>query len=294
MQQGMRGKSKLWRNLGVTIVIIGLVAVALGVWQRSNARQQDALEQYTVDRGTLQRFVTGAGRVAAINRETLVAQSGGQVGTVQVAVGTVVEKGDFIMRMADGRGVIAPRQGEVTALFVRANEWVNPGARLAEITDFASLEVVAQVDELDIAKLSLGQEVTVDILALQGENVTGQITFLGREGVVTGGVTTFAVRVSLPNPENILVGMSAEIRIATARAADVLIVPVQAVFFDGDQALVNLQGEGNLLTRQKVVIGLSDGVFVEIMQGLVAGQVVSYEKPAAIRSPNTPGPMGGR
>ncbi len=71
-------------------------------------------------------------------------------------------------------------------------------------------------------------------------------------------------------------------------------MPVQAVFFDGDQALVNLQGEGNLLTRQKVVIGLSDGVFVEIMQGLVAGQVVSYEKPAAIRSPNTPGPMGGR
>ncbi|MBS3938978.1 MAG: HlyD family efflux transporter periplasmic adaptor subunit [Peptococcaceae bacterium] len=294
MQQGNKSRSRLWRNLGVTIVIIGALLAAFGVWRQSNVRQQDSQALHTLVRGNLQRFVTGTGRVAAINRETVVAQSGGQIGQLPVAVGTVVEKGELLMRMADGRVINAPRQGEVTSLFVRANEWVNPGARLLEITDFDNLEVVAQVDELDIAKLSLGQEVAVDIIALQGENVTGQITFLGREGVVTGGVTAFAVRVSLPNPENILVGMSAEIRIETARAVDVLIVPVQAVFFDGDQALVYLQGDNNLRERQKVVVGLSDGIYVEIKQGLEQGQVVAYEKPIAVRSPNMPGPLGGR
>jgi len=261
----------------------------------SNARGADNAEYefHTVGRGSVARTVTGTGRVAPVDEELVFSPSGGQVVGLAVALGDTVTKGEILLRMSDGKVITAPRQGEVTVLFVRHNEWVNPGARLVEITDFTKLEITAQIDELDIAKLSHGQRANVDIIALRDEEITGNITSIAREGVLAGGVTTFAVKVSLPNPAGLLVGMSAEIRVETARASDVLVVPIIAVFYEEEKPLVFWRNAQGMLERRSVGLGLSDGSQVEITSGLAENDVVAFIKPAPQETPRLPGPMRG-
>lgn len=277
------------------VLAFSLLLVAGAFFVLSNARGADNAEYefHTVGRGVVARTVTGTGRVAPVDEELVFAPSGGQVVELAVALGDTVTKGETLLRMSDGKVITAPRQGEVTVLFVRHNEWVNPGARLVEITDFAKLEITAQVDELDIARLSQGQSAEVDIIALRDEEITGTITSIAREGVLAGGITTFAVKVSLPNPAGLLVGMSAEIRVETARSSDVLVVPIIAVFYEEEKPLVFWRNEQGQLERRPVVLGLSDGSQVEIKSGLAENDVVAYIKPAPPENPGLPGPMRG-
>jgi len=277
------------------VVAVSLVLLTGAFFALGGARSSDnaVYEFHTVDRGVVARTVTGTGRVAPVNEEVVLAPSGGQVVELAVDVGDTVAKGEVLLRMSGGNTITAPRPGEVTVLFARHNEWVNPGARLVEITDFAKLEITAQVDELDIAKLSVGQSVSVDIIALRDEDITGQITSIAREGVLAGGITTFAVKISLPNPAGLLVGMSAEIRAETARVSDVLVVPIMAVFYEAEQSLVLWQNEQGQLERRQVVLGLSDGSQVEITSGLAEHDVVAFIKPEPPESPGLPGPMRG-
>lgn len=294
MNNGRPAKKKSkYTYLGVALGVL-LAVGAFVVFRNAGQSEDAAYEFHTVGRGVIARTVTGTGRVAPVDEEVVFAPSGGQVVELAVALGDTVTKGQVLLRMGDGKSITAPRHGEVTLLLVRRNEWVNPGARLVEITDFAKLEITAQVDELDIAKLQHGQSATVDIIALRDEEITGGITSIAREGVLSGGITTFAVKVSLPNPEGLLVGMSAEIRVETARASDVLVVPIVAVFYEEEKPLVFVQNAEGRLERRSVVIGLSDGRQVEVTSGLNEGEVVGFAKPEPPETPGMPGPMRGQ
>lgn len=266
-------------NLTMVFIVGALILVLLIAGRVVRARRAGTeYELYQVDTGTITRTVSGLGKVTALNKEIVFAPSGGQITSLNVALGDSVSKGDVLLRTAAGVEVKAPFDGEVTALFVKENEWINPGTRLAEVTDYHNLEVIAQVDELDIAKIAKGQAAAIDINALEDEELTGSITSIAREGVLQGGVTTFSVKVSIPDTTGLLLGMSAEIKVETQRAEGVIVVPMQAVLYENDQPYVLLQGERSSAVSQDVELGLNDGMYVEIKSGLSAGTTIMYEK----------------
>lgn len=261
----------------IILIAVVLVLTLLSVRAVRLRRATTVYELYQVNTGTIVRTVSGLGKVAVINKEIMFATAGGQISRLNVTVGDTVQQGTVLLRTAAGTEVKAPFDGEVTALFVKANEWVNPGARLVEVTDYNNLEITAQVDELDIAKITRGQSASIDINALESEDLTGTITSMAKEGVFSGGITTFGVKVSIPDATGLLVGMSAEVKVETNRAAEVLIVPIEAVLYDGEQPYVLLQGEKAKPQTTNVELGLSDGQFVEITSGLSVGQTIMYE-----------------
>ena len=195
---------------------------------------------------------------------------------------------------ASGSEIKAPFDGEVTQVYVKVNEWVNPSARLIEVTDYVNLEVTAQVDELDVAKISTGQTARIDINALDDEELSGPITSIAKEGVFSGGITTFAIKVAIPsNDSGLLVGMSAEVKAEVARAEDVVVVPVQAVQYSDNQPYVLVKSASTTLEQVNVELGLSDGQLVEIVNGLTLGQTVSYAKPIVEEQRNFGPNIGG-
>ena len=253
----------------VLVLALGTLAV-----RARRARQAATYERHEVVSSTIVRTVSGTGRVVATEREILFAPSGGQIRELGATLGKAVSAGDTVLRTAQGVSVKAPFSGEVTAVFVKENEWINPGARLLEITNYASLEISANVDELDVARISVGKPALIYINALPDDIRQGSITAIAREGLLSGGIMTYAVRVSISEMSQLLIGMSAEVKVEVARVAGALTVPAKSIYYNDKEPYVLVRVSDHEQRRQSVELGLSDGIGVEVKQGLAAGDVV--------------------
>lgn len=123
----------------------------------------------------------------------------------------------------------APIDGTVTVVNIASGEQAMDGSELIDITDYANLSVIVQVDELDIPTVKEGMPATITLDALPDNEFKGTVTDIAEEGVTTNGVSLFDVTVGLTTSESARVGMSAEVSITTAEKKDVLLVPIEAV-----------------------------------------------------------------
>ncbi|HSL93488.1 MAG TPA: HlyD family efflux transporter periplasmic adaptor subunit [Bacillota bacterium] len=266
-----RSRAPLFFAIAALVLVLAVGALVVRV---RRARLAVSYESHPVAVSTIVRTVSGTGRVIATEREVLFAPSGGQIAELTAALGQSVNEGDLVLRTAQGGSVEAPFSGEVTAVYVKESEWVNPGVRLLEITNYGSLEISANVDELDVARIGEGMPATIYINALPDDARQGSITAIAREGALSGGIMTYAVRVSISDMSRLLIGMSAEVKVEVDRADDVLTVPVKAVYYTDDSPYVVVQVAERENRDQPVELGLSDGVNVEIKTGLNTGDVV--------------------
>ena len=140
-----------------------------------------------------------------------------------------------------------------------------------------AMRLTIMVDERDILSLSLGQRAEVNLDAVPSERFQGEITRINTAGNTSGGGARYVVEVTLPRTEQMLPGMSASAVITTAEAADILLIPAEALQEQGLRVFVYTgQSGGRPTDPVDVQTGLSDGMYVEITQGLVPGDVVYY------------------
>ena len=141
------------------------------------------------------------------------------------------------------------------------------------------------VGELDIGKVRPGQEVEVTAAALPGESFTGTVERVSINGTTTGGFTTYPVTIAIADYGDLKPGMNVTAAIRCETAENAVSVPVAAVS-RGNVVLV--PGEGALaedgtvadpakLEERQVVLGVSDGDYIEITSGLSAGDTVVYQ-----------------
>jgi RND family efflux transporter MFP subunit len=166
--------------------------------------------------------------------------------------------------------------------------FVADGEPLLRIVDLERLYVEAQVSEYDLAKVEASPGASFRLSAYPDR----LIPILGSGGgrLANIGATvdplsrTVAVRYEVPNAEGLLrVGMYADVLIETARRADVLAVPSEAVLDDNGAPVVFVQTGGESFERRLVAIGLSDGEMTEIREGLKAGERVVVRGAYSIR-----------
>ncbi len=125
--------------------------------------------------------------------------------------------------------VVAPIDGMLTSFNVKEGDVLNPNSTVAEIVNYAQLQMVVGIDELDIPKVKLEQEASILVEALPEQEFTGKVVSIADEGASSNGVASFDVTISLSAADNLKVGMSAEASILTAQKTDALYVPVEAV-----------------------------------------------------------------
>ncbi|OBZ11827.1 hypothetical protein A8L34_15990 [Bacillus sp. FJAT-27264] len=119
--------------------------------------------------------------------------------------------------------------GTVTAVNISDGEKAMDGSELIDITDYANLSAVVQVDELDVPSVELGMPATIKLDALPDKKYQGKVTAIANEGTSSNGVSLFDVTVDLTDSKGARAGMSAEVSITTAEKKDVLTVPIEAV-----------------------------------------------------------------
>lgn len=181
---------------------------------------------------------------------------------------------DSLMRQLADTTVCAEVDGQVVELYVSENESVTMGTPILDIINYDTLEVEIKVDEYDLKAIQEGKEATVDILALD-KQVTGHVTKIAREATVEAGVSYFLTTVTLDEGADLRLGMSVEVRIQDTGAYGVVSVSQKALQTAADGSyFVYIQGSGSEPQAQPVSIGATDGVYVEITEGLSEGDVV--------------------
>ncbi len=157
--------------------------------------------------------------------------------------------------------------------------------------DLRRIEVHANVDEADIGRVAPGQPATFNFASFPGQKFAGTVKEVHRAPEVIQGVVTYTVVLSAANPtQELLPGMTADVRITVDRRADVLRIPDAALRFrppggagmtatadaaeSAAPAVWMLTPDGKL-ERVPVRLGPNDGSYTQVVGGsLVAGQKV--------------------
>ncbi|WP_373230934.1 efflux RND transporter periplasmic adaptor subunit [Cohnella sp.] len=125
--------------------------------------------------------------------------------------------------------IVAPIDGVLATFEVQAGDSISPNGELGEVVNFAQLQMVVGIDELDISKVKLEQDAEILVEALPNEAFVGKVVAIADEGTTSNGVASFDVTINLLETTDLKVGMSAEASIMTDKKTDALYVPVEAV-----------------------------------------------------------------
>ena len=178
----------------------------------------------------------------------------------------------------------APIDGTVVVKNSKAGDKLEAGnasstdtSAMAVIYDLSSLKLQLDVDETEVQQVSVGQTVTIEADALEGQTFTGTVTKVGIDGTSSNGVTTYPIDVEITDYGDLLPGMNVTAEIVVEEATNVLAVPVSSIQ-RGDIVYVKGEKEDENDTAPEgyksvqVETGINDEDYIEIKSGLTEGQ----------------------
>ncbi len=157
---------------------------------------------------------------------------------------------------------------------IQANTF-NDGTTIATVADMTNMQFQGKVDETDVGKLRSGMPVRLTIGALQDVELDAELEYVAPKATEDNGVIMFEVKAAVSIPEGIFVraGYSANASVMIENREGVLTLPESTVEFDGGksyvQVLTSPEGsEEQTFERREVGVGLSDGIDMEITEGV--------------------------
>lgn len=264
----------------------------------------------------------GSGTFEANLSQTITAAGSGEVVSVNTSVGSRVSPGQVLVNLGGSSAetslenaalslqnaqlslqnaqdalenytITAPISGTVIEKNFKAGDTIDnnsltaAGGTLAVLYDMSTLTFEMKIDEKDINKIQVGQEVTITADAVEGVTFSGVVDTVNINGTTVSGQTNYPVTVVINDPQDLKPGMNVSADIIVERAGTVLCVPVDAVNRGSDKPTVQVAGEGALdeegnvidpskLETREVTLGRNDNDNIEITSGLTEGDVVVW------------------
>lgn len=158
------------------------------------------------------------------------------------------------------------------------------------VADLASMQVLAQIPELDVGRVTGGQAVTVSVNALPGDKIPGTVSTVNLLPG-SGSTVQYGTAVAMtPPPLGLRPGMSASVSITVRQANNVTFLPSVAVTPvggpDSGAATVNVLAADGTVAPRQIGIGLSSDTVTQVTSGLSMGELV------VLPDPNTPNVFG--
>ncbi len=157
----------------------------------------------------------------------------------------------------------------------------NDGTTIATVANMQDLIFRGNIDETEVGQLNVGIPMKITIGAMQDLSFDATLEYISPKATESNGANQFELKAAIIVPEgnHIRSGYSANAEIVLAEAHQVLCVPESAIEFSGDSTFVRVlkptaDGGQPQYERRPVTLGLSDGVNIEVRQGLKAGEKV--------------------
>ena len=123
-------------------------------------------------------------------------------------------------------GTVISRTAEVGQVITSPTSAVGGGTLLMEMADLNKVRVRALIDEIDIGKINIGQEVTLKVSAYRDKRFTGVVSKIEPMSRIDQNVTTFPVLIDIENKDNLLlIGMNTDVEIEILKEEVALALP---------------------------------------------------------------------
>lgn len=243
-------------------------------------------------------------QASTLNNQVANAQGQLDSAKAQTSVGTLTteEQLNVYQKQLAETNLKAPAAGTVTAVNVKAGDYYTGGA-LVTIEGIESFIVETEIDEYDIADVTVGMEAVIKTDSTRDEELIGEVISVAPaatgssassasamsglssagmgSSLSSGGSATYTVKIVINTPNDRLrLGMNAKLNIITQKSTDVLAVPYDAINEreDGTKFVTIIHGE-NVEEDIDVTTGLESGYYTEISSDKIQeGETVKIPK----------------
>jgi HlyD family secretion protein len=184
-------------------------------------------------------------------------------------------------KVRDGR-IVAPADGTLYSLPVKAGDYVKVGDLLAEMADLHKVRVRAFIDEPELGGLEPGEPVRITWDALPNRTWMGKTQVIPKQVVARGARSVGELLCEVNNDKlELLPNINVNVRINSRERINVLTVPRGAVDAEGGRRFVfvvlrNAIGVGKAtLQKREIRVGIADATNYEVIDGLQEGEMVA-------------------
>lgn len=181
---------------------------------------------------------------------------------------------DNLYDQLDDYTIKANMNGVISSLNIKEGSMVSSGMAVAEISDFSKMKIAIKIDEYDILGVEEGKEVSIYIDAIE-KYYDGKITKISKKATTAGGVSYFTSEVEFAADDDVRSGMSVEVKLISKEVYGVTSVSMEALRYEKDNtAYVLVKNSEGKEEKRYVTVGITDGNYVEIKEGLSSGDIV--------------------
>ncbi len=196
----------------------------------------------------------------------------------------IIKRGSISGGSSANTNIIAQIAGTVLEIPVREGDQViqsnnfNAGTTIATIADMSLMIFEGKVDEAEVGKLKEGKDIKVILGAINDKEFPARLTFVAPKGIEENGAVQFTVKanVTLDNTTNVRAGYSANAEIDIESKDSVLAIKESLLQYNRitEKPFVEILEGEDKYKKQNVTLGLSDGINVEITEGVKEGDKI--------------------
>lgn len=186
--------------------------------------------------------------------------------------------------------ITAPHEGILTLLNVTDGQVisgatsVSNGTDLLTIAQLSELYMEANINEVDVERLFVGQSAYLRFDAIPDFEVEGRIDVIAPSARRDGNIRVFPIEVVFEVADNrVRPGISATVEVPIASVEGVVSILISGVFTEEQSSHVYLKTATGW-ERRKVEVGINDLQYVEIKNGLDADDAIALSRPPSFRN----------
>lgn len=190
----------------------------------------------------------------------------------------IIRQGSISGGGSANTNIVAQIPGTILEIPVREGDQViqsnnfNAGTTIATVADMSKMIFEGKVDESEVGKLEEGKEIKVILGAIKEKEFPAKLTFVAPKGVEESGAVQFVIKadVTVESSNKIRAGYSANAEIEVESKDSILVIREALLQFNRitEKPFVELLTNDGSFRTKNVEIGISDGINIEITEGL--------------------------
>lgn len=196
----------------------------------------------------------------------------------------IIKRGSISGGSSANTNIVAQIPGTILEIPVREGDQViqsnnfNAGTTIATIADMSLMIFEGKVDEAEVGKLKEGKVIKVVLGAIANKEFPAKLTFVAPKGIEENGAVQFTIKadVEIDSTTNIRAGYSANAEIDIEAKDSVLAIREALLQYNRitEKPFVEISEGDNKYRKENVELGLSDGINVEILEGVKEGDKI--------------------
>ena len=235
---------------------------------------------------TIENTLTGSGEISASSTDKIELSTSNYFKTMCVEEDDIVLAGENILEYTNGTYLTAEYNCLINSYSVPETGNICTSSNYIEVQNLETMTMNLQISESEINKVAKGQEVKIEVTALEDTDYTGTIKSVSGIGTYSTSGTTFNAIVEFENDGNIKPGMSASCTVILEKAENCVAIPIEAVQTRDEQKYVVVVDEQGNTENVNIETGISNDTYVQVTSGLSGGEKIQMLQTVSSKNPD--------